>query len=424
MKKGYYILLLFSATLSAQLQWRPLTSILTNVDNQRFDDIFFLNENLGWAANGAYAAIYKTTDGGATWSFKGGEGTTQFPGNWYFRNVEFLDENIGFLGTLDNTFFKTTDGGDSWAAVNAFGNNPQSVCGMDAVGTSTLYGCGAYFSPAFVIKTTDSGLTWTYIDMSQYASALVEVVFVDENIGYVSGNDNSGALILKTTDGGLTWTSIYNSNIPGEYVWKLQTLASNPNVVFGSIESVAPFLGRLIKSTDSGATWISKDAPETMIQGMGFLSENHGWMGGHTTGFYETNNGGDTWANTNVGSNLNRIFIISDQLAYAAGSTVYKFSELPLGTGDFKETPRIPLKAYVEPNPVKDKLNIRIEFNGSDHLNLELYDAAGHHIKLLQRDNITAAASKSYSFDFPYASGVYLLDIHTNTGRQTIKFVK
>lgn len=424
MKNLYHLLLLSSLSLFAQLQWRPLTSILTNIDNQRFDDVFFLNDNIGWAANGAYAAIYKTVDGGATWTLQLSENSDILPGNYYFRNVEFLDENIGFVGTLNGKFLKTVDGGNNWTEVTNFTTNPLAICGIDAVGSSTVYGCGAYFMPAYIIKSVDSGTTWTYIDMSSYANALVEILFVDENIGYAAGNDDSGGVILKTTDGGLTWNSIYNSNVPGEYVWKLQILFSDPNILLGSVESVSPFLGKFIKSTDNGVNWVTKTAPETIIQAMGFISENHGWIGGHTTGFYETTDGGDTWINTNVGSNLNRIFIINDHLAYASGSTIYKFSEAPLGTADFKETPRIPLRASVLPNPIKDKLNIEIEFLESDHLVLDLYDALGHHIKLLQKDNINASVKKLYSFDFPYARGVYFVDIHTNTGRQSIKFIK
>lgn len=429
MKKMYFLLLLMTASVSAQLEWRPLTSIVTNNDhttnNQRFDDVFFLNDNLGWAANGAYAAIFKTTDGGVNWTQQLAEQTTQLPGNYYFRNVEFLNENIGFVGTLNaGKFLKTIDGGTTWAPVSNITPSVPAICGIDCVGTSTVYGCGAYFSPAYVIKSTDSGETWQYINMSAYAVALVEVLFTDENTGYVSGQSTAGGTILKTTDGGATWTEIYNTNIAGEYVWKLQILASDPNVIFGSVESVAPNPGKLVRTLDNGVTWTSKNTPDTDIQGVGFITENHGWMGGHASAFLETTDGGDTWTDIGVGSNLNRIFILHDDLAYASGTTIYKFSDDLLGTTPFTEKVRTPLKASVNPNPVKDKLNVTIEFTESDHLRLELYDAVGHRIKELQRDNINSASKKTYTFDFPYASGVYIVNLHTNTGRQSIKFVK
>lgn len=424
MKKFYCFFLFFSISLSAQLQWKPLTSILSNGNNQRFDDVFFLNDNLGWALNGAYAAVYKTTDGGITWVLQLSELSTSLPGNYYFRNIEFLNENIGFVGTLNGVFFKTIDGGNTWLPVTNFTTNPPAICGLDAVGTSTVYGCGAYFSPAYIIKSTDSGETWQFINMSAYANALVEILFLDENIGYVSGKSAKGGVVLKTTDGGTTWTEIFNTNIPGEYVWKLQILSSNTNILFGSVESEAPNSGKLIKSFDAGSTWVSKNFPDINVQAVGFLSETHGWMGGHATGFYETTDGGNTWVNTTIGSNLNRIFILNDNLAYASGTTVYKFSDANLGTNTFVEQDRIPLKVFVKPNPIKDKVNLSIEFNESDHAIIELYDSLGHLIKELKQDTINKASTKEYTFDFPYASGVYFINLHTNTGRQSIKVIK
>ncbi|MEN9322330.1 MAG: hypothetical protein RL699_110 [Bacteroidota bacterium] len=418
-----YLLLLSGLTAMAQLQWAPLTSIGDNINNQRFDDVFFLNENLGWAANGYYATIYKTTDGGQTWVTQLAEFTPALPINTYFRNVEFLNENIGFIGTLSGIFLKTTDGGTTWNPVTIT-PNPPAICGLDAVGTSTIYGCGAYFSPAYIIKSTDSGLTWQYINMTAYATALVEVLFTDENNGLASGMNESGGVVLQTTDGGQTWTTLYNTPIEGEYVWKLQRLASNPAVIFGSVESIFPNTGQLIKSTDNGLTWTSKPVPDPDIQAVGFMTENHGWMGGHSSPILETFDGGDTWIENTVGSNLNRIVILNDQLAYASGKTIYKYSDQGLGNTDFQESPRQNLKAEVYPNPIQDKLAIQIEFPAADHLRLELYDANGRRIKLLVKADITSKSTQKYQFDFPYAAGIYYVNLHTNTGRQSLKVVK
>jgi len=403
----------------AQLQWRPLASAPENTNGTRFDDVFFLNEQVGWAANGYGATVHKTTDGGQTW-----EQQVSFAGQYYLRNIEFLNEDVGFLGTLNNKFFKTVDGGANWSEVTNFPTIPAAICGLDCVGTTTVYGCGAYFTPAYVIKSVDSGQTWQYIDMSAYATALVEILFLDENLGYAAGANENGGVILKTTDGGTTWTQLYQSAQAGEYVWKLQVLESNRNVIFGSVESVAPLLGKLVRSTDNGVTWTSKEVPDSDIQAVGFVTENHGWMGGHLSGFLETNDAGETWTDTEIGSNLNRIFFINDHFAYASGSTIYKFNDTSLGNATFVEKAREPLKVVVNPNPVKDKLNVTIEFLGTDHLIIELYDIQGKRIKVLQKDNISGASKKTYTFDFPYAKGVYSLNFHTNTGRQSVKFIK
>jgi photosystem II stability/assembly factor-like uncharacterized protein len=430
MKKLNYLIFLFSISLSAQLQWHPLTNILSNANNQRFDDVFFINDNIGWAANGAYAAVYKTTDGGNSWTQQLAEQTAALPGNYYFRNIEFLNEDIGFLGTLNGVTLRTIDGGNSWTPITNIVPNPAAICGLDTVGSSTVYGCGSYFSSnAYIIKSTDSGATWQYINMGAYASALVEILFEDENIGYASGQNSNGGVILKTIDGGSSWTQIYNTGIPGEYVWKLQILNSNHSIVFGSVESVAPLMGKLLKSTDGGDSWVSKNLPYTDIQGMGFMTEMHGFMGGYTDAgdvvpFLETNDSGDTWTDAGVGSNLNRVFIMNDNLAYASGTTIYKYNDANLAAGSFTELNRRALKAFIEPNPVKDKLNLTIVFPDADHIIIELYDSMGHRLKELRKDDVGGAMTKRYSFDFPYAAGVYVINLHNDTGRQTVKFVK
>lgn len=424
MRKVYllFFIAFFSKNL-AQSLWQPLASAYLNTNGSRFDDVFFLNDNLGWAVNGANAAVYKTTDAGQTWTQQLSE--TNLGINTYFRNIEFLNENIGFVGTLtNNKFYKTINGGTTWSEVTTIGTAPRAVCGLDCVGTSTVYGCGAYMNvPPFIIKSTDSGVTWQYINMSAYATGLVEILFLDENVGFVAGRNSAGAIILKTSDGGITWSQIFNSGLAGEYVWKLQVLNANPNVIFGSVESVSPNLGKLIKSTDGGQTWTSKNAPETDIQAVGFIDENHGWMGGHNTGFYETFDAGTTWTNTNVGSNLNRIFIIRNDLAYASGSTIYRYTPT-LSNGEFNEQPRVPLLAKVYPNPVKNKLHLEIDFKDADHMMIELYDVLGRRMTELKQLDVEVASKKTFLFDFPYPSGTYYINLHSNTGRQSIKVIK
>jgi hypothetical protein len=69
--------------------------------------------------------------------------------------------------------------------------------------------------------------------------------------------------------------------------------------------------------------------------------------------------------------------MFNDHFGVAAGASVYKFSDQPLATTGPKGNARIPLKASIEPNPVTNKLSIKIEFPESDHMRLELFDAAG-----------------------------------------------
>ena len=115
MKRLSYILCFIALNAFSQATWQELPNLYSNPNGQRFDDIFFLDENLGWAANGFYAAVYKTTDGGLNWTEQLNNGI--LGSNHYFRNIQFLDENIGFLGPLNGKFYKTVDGGATWTLV-------------------------------------------------------------------------------------------------------------------------------------------------------------------------------------------------------------------------------------------------------------------------------------------------------------------
>lgn len=431
MKTRLYITALFLmivSSINAQFHWQPIPALANSqASMQRYDDVFFLDENTGWAANGFFAAIYKTTDGGLNWTLQT-DGNTLIPGGGlYFRNVEFLNANIGFIGTFQGKFFKTVDGGDNWTEVTNISPNPAGICGISAVGSSTIYGVGLFSEPATLIKSTDSGDTWTSTDMSAHATALVEVKFIDENIGYAAGRSATGGIIIKTTDGGANWTEIYNSGTAGEYVWKIQVLdGSSNNTIFGAIQQAAANPGRLIKSTDAGANWVEKNVPGADIQAVGFISETHGWMGGSEIGIMETTDGGDTWTDLGVGGNLNRIFIINNTYAFAAGTTIYKYTDQTLSNEDLGFA-RVPLEVKLSENPVEDELKFSIQYRGSDNMVVELYDINGKLLKQLVRDKIVDASGilKDYSFDVnELSSGVYILNFHNNTGRQSLKFIK
>lgn len=416
MKKLLFFLLIIADLASAQTyNWKSLSSPPPTTG--RYDDVFFLNENIGWAARGGNGTVFKTTNGGVSWTEQIVSSTT----GQYFRNIEFLNENIGFVGTLNNNFYKTVNGGTTWAKVNNISPNPPAICGLDAVGTSTVYGCGAWFSPAYVIKSTDSGSTWKFIDMSAYATALVEIMFIDENVGFVSGGDDQGAVILKTTNGGETWTQIYRTNEPGDYVWKMQ-IFEDQKKMFCSIESETQ--GKLLKTLDGGINWQTKNFPDPYVQAVGFVSETHGWMGGHNSGFMETFDGGNTWVNNNLGGSLNRIFFVNNNVAFASGNHIYKMTTTGLATNETENEKVTNLKIEVVPNPIKDKLNLNIQYLHSDHIIIGLYDLTGKYLGNILKDDVVSKGLQKYSLDFNYPVGEYILAVHSNLGRQSIKIVK
>ena len=80
-------------------QWVELPN---SPEASRFNDIYFLNNNLGWAANG-WGQIYFTNDGGLTWTLQIEQGQT------HFRAITFLDEFRGWAGNVGVGEFGSAD---------------------------------------------------------------------------------------------------------------------------------------------------------------------------------------------------------------------------------------------------------------------------------------------------------------------------
>ncbi len=348
----------------------------------RIDDVFFVNDTIGWLAGGGSGIIYKTEDAGLTW-------TPSLTSGDYLRSIEFATPQLGFCGSLDNRFYKTTDGGDNWVDIaQTISPVPEGICGISAPSSDVIYGCGIWSDPAYVIKSSDGGNSWISIDMSQYALSLVDIHFMTENEGFVVGRANpttDGGVILHTNDGGATWTAVHNTMVDQDYIWKIQS----PDGVnfFASIQS-APSSGnvRMLKSTDMGQTWetVIVNNTFTYVQTVGFLTPLKGWTGGENT-LYKTEDGGATWQQDFVGNYYNRFFRLNDYTAYLSGTSVYKFVDGNLGIVEnypYQEFHSI----FVSPNPASSFLNVKIDFASDTQSEINLIAADGKIVKQIYKE--------------------------------------
>ena len=121
--------LLFEPALIQAQEWQTLNA---STLGWRFEDMQFVDPEIGWVVDGG-GQILKTSDGGENWTQQ------HYNSNHYFRSVEFVNDQIGYAGTLANgnpsaTLLKTIDGGNSWTDISA--NLPVDVpgiCGMHAL---------------------------------------------------------------------------------------------------------------------------------------------------------------------------------------------------------------------------------------------------------------------------------------------------
>lgn len=148
-------------------------------------DIFFLNNNTGWASG---ASLLKTTNGGTNWENLG----TPYE-NSSLNDIHFFDANTGFL--CGYGFYKTTNGGNNWMNTGLPLAVYRQVSFANAATGWVVRIAGA------VSKTTDGGNNWT--DIFYTGDLLESVNFINTNTGWIAG---SGGAVYKTTNGGTNWT--------------------------------------------------------------------------------------------------------------------------------------------------------------------------------------------------------------------------
>jgi len=332
--------------------WQRLT---TEPYQGKQDDICFINEQTGWYING-YGRIYKTTDGGKTWQKQWEQKGT------FFRCIAFIDSLNGFVGTVGTDYFPnvtdtiplyaTNDGGITWKPVAYKGPYVKGLCAFDVVKEQYInhgqiayrhhiYAVGRVGSPANMMVSHDDGKTWQSWTMDAYGKMLFDIKMFNTKEGFAcsaSSDDitQSNALILYTKDGGKTWSKVYQSERPFETTWKVSF--PTRNVGYVSIQSYNPDTTvkqqRVAKTTDGGKTWqeinVCEDAQARQF-GIGFIDENHGYLGTYRTG-YVTKDGGKTWNKTNLGIACNKIrfYTNGDKLyGYAIGVQVFKWAPTP-----------------------------------------------------------------------------------------------
>jgi photosystem II stability/assembly factor-like uncharacterized protein len=274
----------------------------------------------------ASGGVFKTTDNGATWRpMTDGKVPVGSTGS-----ITVADSNpdVVYLGTgsdgvrsnvsTGRGVYKSTDGGETWTfaglynagqigAVRIHPTNPDVVW-VAAVGDAFKAN-----SERGVFKTTDGGKTWKKtLFISDTVGAMdVEIHPTNPTIVYawmsrlerkpwtiISGSREGG--FYKSTNGGDTFTKIA-TGLPNELIGKgnLAVTPAKPDRIFALIEAKPG--GGFYRSDDAGQTWALMNSQATMIYrpfyyttlGADPTSGDVAYTGAE--GFWKTTDGGRTF---------------------------------------------------------------------------------------------------------------------------------
>lgn len=223
-------------------------------------DLIYYGANKVWVCNRSNRALMRSTDGGATWAFQTGLGTSrafslkQSLVSGSVRGSTLAQHPFNkntFYGVLGGAVYKSQNRGETWTQISTIPSDTKTN--------------------AFFIAADDS-------------NKMVAAVGTPDRI-------------VRTTNGGGSWTDVFTSNFT-EYGVPLEQDPNNPNrLLFG------PEDGKIYESLDFGATW-------SMLSNPGFRSPcdiqimpdsaNVVWVGDGVTGSGQ----GQMFVSTNGASNF------------------------------------------------------------------------------------------------------------------------
>lgn len=314
------------------------------------DDVVFIDRLTGWYGNGL-GRLFRTTDGGQTWTR-----LLDRPGT-FVRALGFVDARLGFMGNIGPGYFpnvtdpvplyRTRDGGEQWEPVSITGPAVTGICAINVVREPfinagvldhrvTIRAGGRVGGPALMATSHDGGETWTSEDLSAHTAMILDIHFVSRKVGFIAGATDtdvqvSTGVILRTDDGGRSWTRVYQGGRPWELTWKIAF--PSPAVGYVTVQSYNPDPAAsrryVARTTDGGRTWTELplvDNAAVRAFGVGFVDEDHGWIGAVPGGF-ETRDGGKTWTPADMGVAVNKIRVVKDggrTSLYAIGTDLHR----------------------------------------------------------------------------------------------------
>src|ERR1035437_8473058 len=242
---------------------------------------------------GVAGGVWKSTDGGASWTPKIDNGAqlaigcmVKDPSN---ENNIYAGTGEGW-GNVDAVYgggiYKSTDFGDTWTLLSStIGTNVWNFRNVRAMAFDLSgnlyavtwaynyeYGVGSYTLNGGLYISTNGGTSWTAINSGTFATnyfAGCDVVPFSSSIIIFATEDNGATLggIYRTTNSGSTWTQI-TASLPTTNYRRI-AFAKDPNnasTAYAQFQSTnygsSDYgLAGIYKTSDAGATWTALTKP-------------------------------------------------------------------------------------------------------------------------------------------------------------------
>lgn len=268
--------------------------------------------------------IYKSLDGGDSWTFSG------LPESHHIGRIAIHPMNsqeifVAVSGVLfgkndQRGIYRSQDGGSSWSRVLFVSDSTSAIdVAINPVSPTTIFAAmwerirrpesriaGGLTTGLY--RSDDGGNTWNPVGGGLPAPSTtngrigIAIAPSNPEIMYVSYADHPGYFkgLYKSTNGGLNWTQTNDgtlANLYSSFGWYFGNLAvspTNPNTVYA--------LGvPLYKTTNGGSSWFSSDGNMHVDHHAIWINPNNDQelYVGNDGGFYYSQNGGSSYSHRN-----------------------------------------------------------------------------------------------------------------------------
>jgi photosystem II stability/assembly factor-like uncharacterized protein len=177
----------FLRTTNGGITWeKPLTfGIAGMFASPDFTGVDFVGTSVGWAVGlkytvfgTTYDAIFKTTDGGNTWTKQ----STPLATKVNFRAIDMYSSVLGWVVGDSGVILKTTDGGSTWVQQGA-GVTTAKLYSVHAFNENEVWAVG---TGGVILHTTNGGANWSIVS-SGTTNHLFGVSFASSSAGWAVG---------------------------------------------------------------------------------------------------------------------------------------------------------------------------------------------------------------------------------------------
>jgi photosystem II stability/assembly factor-like uncharacterized protein len=145
------------------------------------------------------AGVFRSTDSGSSWA-----NSSQGLVNTSVLGMAFDGADGALFVAANPGIYRTRDGGATWSLTTFGGGSAVAIAGAPS-NPRTLY--GAIASPTQIVRSVDGGDSWQVVS-NQAASALA--VALDDAATVYAATPQA---LMKSTDGGATWTAVFQGEV-------------------------------------------------------------------------------------------------------------------------------------------------------------------------------------------------------------------